>query len=603
MKRKGWFRLLALAAAGMAIVMIAHTAHADSAITVNSNDLLQPIRGFGASDAWYGGWTGYPLAMRKQMADDLFSTTTGAGLSMLRQRIPVSIEASPGVWDWTEDENNGAIWLAKQAEQRGVQTVWSTPWTPPAWMKSNDDVNNGGYLLPSHYQDYATYLATYIQQYQALYKLKIGAISIQNEPDQTQPYESCTWTSQQFHDFIAYYLIPTFQAEGITTHVIMPEFSGWNDSLAADTLADPVTADFIYAIATHDYWQTIAPFTDAEAAHKQVWETEVSNLGTNDPSINDGIYWAEVIQNSLVVGQANAWHYWWLFTTDSSGQSLISGDGYSTFTLNKRLWTIGNFSRFVRPGFHLIPLSSNNPESGVYTSAFLEQGTGKLVIVAINQNTSSTNLTVNLPAFSVPAIFPYRTSATEDLAALTSFDVAGHSFTYTLAPQSVTSFVGQGSVANPPAPVSIDAGGAGAGGFLPDFDYTAGNTYGVSASIDTSGANNPAPQEVYQTMRWGPFEYLVPGLTPGGKYIVRLHFAETYWTDPNKRLFNVVIDGKKVLSNFDVYATAGGMDKAVVEQFTVKANVAGQIRLQFINGSADNAMVSGIEIQPVAAAS
>ncbi|HEX5324986.1 MAG TPA: glycoside hydrolase, partial [Capsulimonadaceae bacterium] len=277
---------LLLAAAAL-VCSLAQPARADSTVTVNSNQLLQTITGFGASDAWYAPVIhGYPPALRSQILDDFFSTKTGAGLSMLRHRIPPSIEPSPGVWDWTTD--NDAVWLTKQAQARGVATVWSTPWTPPGWMKSNNDVNNGGSLLPAHYQDYATYLATYIQQYQTLFKVKISAISLQNEPDITASYESANWSSQQFHDFLADYLIPTFQKAGLTTHVIMPEESGWRDDLASATLSDPATANFIYGIATHDYSGTIAPFTDADSAGKPVWETEVSNLGGNDPSIGDG---------------------------------------------------------------------------------------------------------------------------------------------------------------------------------------------------------------------------------------------------------------------------------------------------------------------------
>jgi glucuronoarabinoxylan endo-1,4-beta-xylanase len=578
------------------LVLCAFPALADSVITLNSNLQLQEIQGFGASDAWYAPVIhGYPPAMQKQILDDFFSTTTGAGLSMLRHRIPPSIEPAPNQWDWTTD--NDAIWLTNQAIQRGVGIVWSTPWTPPAWMKSNNDVNNGGYLLPSHYQDYANYLATYIQHYQTWFKVRIAAVSLQNEPDITASYESCNWTGQEFHDFLAGFLIPTFKKDGITAKVIMPEQSGWFDNLAGPTLADPTTANFIYGVATHDYWGTITPFADAEAAGKRVWETEVSNLGTNDPSINDALYWAQALHTSLVVGHANAWHYWWLFTSDSTGQSLITGDGFSTFTVNKRLWTIGNFSRFVRPGFRMVGLSSNNPESGVYTSAFLRQDSGQLVIVAINSNNNTTNLGVNLPAYLVSSLTPYRTSATEDLATLLSFPVSGNSFSYALAPQSVTTFVGQGAIDNPQAPVRIDAGGTGAGSFSTDFDYTAGNSFGVSAPIDTSGVTSPAPQEVYQTQRWGQFQYIVPGLTPYGKYTVRLHFAETYWTGPGQRLFNVTINGQPELANFDVFQAAGGMDKAVVKQFTTRATQDGKVVVQFTNGLADNAMVSGIEVQ------
>jgi O-glycosyl hydrolase len=166
-------------------------------------------------------------------------------------------------------------------------------------MKSNDSPYNGGSLEPAYYQAYAQYLAAYIQNYQSMFGVTIDGVSLQNEPDQNQPYESCLWTSQEFHDFIAQALIPTFQADSITAKVIMPEFSGWSDALAADTLADPTTAAAVDVIASHDYSGTIAPFTDALADDKQVWETEVSNLGTNDPTIVDGLNWAITIQNTL----------------------------------------------------------------------------------------------------------------------------------------------------------------------------------------------------------------------------------------------------------------------------------------------------------------
>ncbi|HEX5322449.1 MAG TPA: malectin domain-containing carbohydrate-binding protein, partial [Capsulimonadaceae bacterium] len=234
-----------------------------------------------------------------------------------------------------------------------------------------------------------------------------------------------------------------------------------------------------------------------------------------------------------------------------------------------------------------------------YASAFRKAATGQVVVVAINQNSVPTNLTVNLPAYSVSTLTPYRTSATENLAALTPFSVSGHSFTYTLAPQSVTSFAGQGVVSNPSAPLSIDAGGVGSGAFTPDFDFTAGNMFAVASAIDTSGVASPAPQEVYQTMRWGQFNYAIPGLTPAQKYTVRLHFAETYWTGPGERLFTVAINGRPVLSNFDVFQAAGGQNKALVKQFTIKANAQGKITIQFINGPVDNAMVSGIEVLPI----
>jgi hypothetical protein len=176
--------------------------------------------------------------------------------------------------------------------------------------------------------------------------------------------------------------------------------------------------------------------------------------------------------------------------------------------------------------------------------------------------------------------------------------VANKSFTCTLDPQSVTTFVGKGTVSNPSVPIHIACASNGIAPFLPDFDYNTGNTYSVSAAIDTSAVADPAPAAVYQNQRWypGTFQYAIAGLTAGKKYAVRLHFAETYFTGPAKRLFNVAINGTQVLNNFDVFAAAGAADKAVIETFPARATPKGEIEIAFSRGLADNPMVSGIEV-------
>ncbi|HLI69747.1 MAG TPA: glycoside hydrolase family 3 C-terminal domain-containing protein [Ktedonobacteraceae bacterium] len=145
--------------------------------------------------------------------------------------------------------------------------------------------------------------------------------------------------------------------------------------------------------------------------------------------------------------------------------------------------------------------------------------------------------------------------------------------------------------------VQINAGGSAVGSFIADTDYSGG---GVGASttsaIDTSGVSNPAPQAVYQTNRVGPsFSYTIPNLTPGGTYTVRLDFAETYWTAAGKRVFNVSINGNQVLTNFDIFATAGAANKAVAEQFTATASSSGAITIQFTS-VVDQAQINGIEV-------
>jgi len=145
--------------------------------------------------------------------------------------------------------------------------------------------------------------------------------------------------------------------------------------------------------------------------------------------------------------------------------------------------------------------------------------------------------------------------------------------------------------------VDISAGGPAAAPFVADEDYTGGATSDTTTAITTTGITNPAPQSVYQHNRYGNFTYTIPGLTAGASYTVRLDFAEEYWTAAGDRTFNVLINNNQVLTNFDIFATAGGEYKAVAESFTATASSAGAITIQFVTVK-DNAQVNGIEISP-----
>jgi hypothetical protein len=149
--------------------------------------------------------------------------------------------------------------------------------------------------------------------------------------------------------------------------------------------------------------------------------------------------------------------------------------------------------------------------------------------------------------------------------------------------------------------LDISAGAtAASGSYAADKDFSGGATAYTATTITTTGVTNPAPEAVYQNQRYGNFTYTLPGFTAGTTYLVRLHFDEFYWTATGKREFNVLINGTQVLTNFDVFATAGGEFKAVVEQFNAIANSSGDIVIQFVS-VIDNAEVNGIETETVSA--
>jgi hypothetical protein len=127
-------------------------------------------------------------------------------------------------------------------------------------------------------------------------------------------------------------------------------------------------------------------------------------------------------------------------------------------------------------------------------------------------------------------------------------------------------------------------------------DFTGGATINHANTIDLSAVTNPAPMAVYQSARIGNFTYTLPGFAAGSTHTVRLHFAETFFATAGSRTFNVSINGTQVLTNFDIFATAGAKNKALVEQFTVNANASGQYVIVFTT-VVNNSLVSGIEVR------
>jgi beta-glucanase (GH16 family) len=145
--------------------------------------------------------------------------------------------------------------------------------------------------------------------------------------------------------------------------------------------------------------------------------------------------------------------------------------------------------------------------------------------------------------------------------------------------------------------IAVNSGGSAASPFVADTDVTGGTVATTStATIVTSNVTNPAPQAVYKTERYNDFYYNFTGLNTGLVYTVRLHDCEIYFTGPGEREFNVFINGVQVLTNFDIFATAGGENIAVIKQYSVMPKANGMISIAYSNGAVDDAKSSGIEI-------
>ena len=390
-----------------------------NAAIVNWSDVHQTIEGFGASSAWRSSLT-------TAQADMFFSVTNGIGLSLLRNRI-------------APDGTTSEVSIMQQAVARGAK-VWSAPWSPPAAWKDNGSVNNGGHLLTSHYQDYASQLANYVANMKAA-GVPIYALSLQNEPDVTVTYESCLWSAQQYHDFVPYLHSALQNASAGSTLVLAGEQSPWSIDVDSAILADANTRGQVDILAAHYYGGTIQAFS---TQGKSLWETEISDYsGSYDGSISNGLYYADIIHRFLTVAEVNAWNWWYLIDATSYNMGLTDINGNPA----KRMYVLGNFSKFIRPGWVRIGVTN---AGSLEISAYKDPATGSFAVVAINRGTSSVTQTFSLNGVTADSVTPWVTSASLNLFAQSPVStVGGSSFTYTIPASSVVTLVSSTQTASP----------------------------------------------------------------------------------------------------------------------------------------------------------
>jgi glucuronoarabinoxylan endo-1,4-beta-xylanase len=395
-------------------------------------DLGQPrqrIDGFGASSAWT------TRDMTEAQADQFFSAETGIGLSLLRVQI-------------RPEGHTDELEAARKAVARGAG-VWAAPWSPPGEWKDNGSTRNGGTLLPDYRQAWADRLAAFAATMAAEGVPLIG-ISAQNEPNYTATWETCRYTPAEMVTFIRDFLGPALAGTGLTVPIIAPETQDWGTfaDFAGPILGDPAAAAFVGPLAMHNYGVANPyDYEPAGEAGKALWQTEISDdrNPTIDPGMTSAIRVAKLIHANLVQGGVSAWHYWWLNPRGDveTGNSALTQTGQ----LTRRGYAMGNWSRFVRPGFIRV-VSTVQPRGGVWTTAFHQSASGKIVVVVINESSQPVPQEFKILGGSTGEVTPWITSEASALEPAAPVSIVGGAFNYTLPGRSVTSFVGAGVAAD-----------------------------------------------------------------------------------------------------------------------------------------------------------
>jgi O-glycosyl hydrolase len=370
--------------------------------------------------------------------------------------------------------------------------VIASPWTAPAADKTNGMTTMGGHLKTTSYESWATKIANFASAN------KVYAMGAANEPDFAScgssigppcysDYDTMVFTATEMVNFVKV-LGPKLKANGVK--MIAPEPSEWihlwsNASATGSTVAghpnssdplkcgcfsntptttgcastcatgggydyghflakDPTAWGLIDIIGTHEYDTQKAEAWPADVdggkRSKPIYETEVSGVHywpNEGPSsdIANGVVVAEWIHSALVVGEASAWLYWW-YQASGDNEGLI----ISTSSLTKRAYTLGNYAKFVRPGYVMVDITGNSNAS-LLLSAF-KNTDGTVVVVAVNKGSAAATVPITISGGTAPTMCtPNVTSSSANLTAGTPVTVTGGTFSASLAGTTVTSFV------------------------------------------------------------------------------------------------------------------------------------------------------------------
>lgn len=377
-------------------------------ITVDDKPRYQAIDGFGF--ALTGGSAMHIIRMsadsRAALLKNLFATTAeNIGISYLRLSIGAS-DLNEKVFSYDDmpdgqtdptlkhfdlgPDKTDVIPVMKQilAINPAIK-IMGSPWSPPAWMKTNNDTR-GGRLKLDCYPVYAKYLVKYIQAMKAN-GINIDAITIQNEPLHPGNNPSLLMVAPDEADFIKNNLGPAFKAAGIKTKIIVYDHNADRPDYPISILNDPEARKYVDGSGFHLYGGNISALTDVHNAHpdKNIYFTEQMTVEPeNQSTIN--IVWPV---KSLIIGATRNWSRnvleWNLAAdpeykpyTDRGGCPMCQGAvtiDKNEVKKNVAYYSVAHASKFVRPGS--VRIASNSSDS-LPNVAFIRPDGKKVLIVA-----------------------------------------------------------------------------------------------------------------------------------------------------------------------------------------------------------------------------
>jgi glucosylceramidase len=394
----------------------------DICVFIDPSHQFQTIMGFGGAITDAAAETFAKLSADKQeeILKAYYDPENGIGYNIIRTNIN-SCDFSSDSYTYVQPNDTSLqtfsvqhdekfkIPLIKKANEKlnGSMILFCSPWSPPAWMKDNNDMLHGGKLKPEFYQPWANYFAKFIKTYEGM-GMKVWGVSTQNEPMAKQTWESCIYTAEEERDFIKNNLGPTLEKEGLKDKKIV----GWDHNRdlmyqrASVLLNDAEAAKYIWGIGFHWYetWTKSTPLYQNVKLVKEAFPntnlmfTEGCKEKFDFNKINDwslGELYADNILNDLNNG-ITGWCDWNILVDQTGGPNHVGNFCFAPLVgdvnTGKVHYTneysyIGHFSKFIRPGARRVVASSNR--DFLQTTSFINKN-GKLVVVVFNKTDNDT---------------------------------------------------------------------------------------------------------------------------------------------------------------------------------------------------------------------
>jgi glucosylceramidase len=385
-------------------------------VFIDDTKKFQTITGIGGAitDASAETLAKLPAATQEELINAYYSPDKGIGYSLIRTNMN-SCDFSSDTYTYVAD-NDAALKtfnIAHDEKYRipmikramtaagGKLPLFISPWSPPAWMKDNNDMLHGGKLKEEFKQSWANYFVKYIKAYESK-GIPVWGLTVQNEPMAKQKWESCIFSAEEERDFIRKYLGPTLQQQGLSSKKLI----AWDHNRdllyqrATTILNDPAAAKYVWGIGYHWYetWTGSAmQFDNLRRVHetfpdKNLVFTEgcVEKFDLNRiDSWSIGERYGFSMVNDFNSGSC-AWTDWNVLLDETGGPNHVGNFCFAPVHADtkagKLIYTnayyyLGHFSKFVKAGARRIGTASSRDK--LTTTAFINPD-GKMVVVVLN---------------------------------------------------------------------------------------------------------------------------------------------------------------------------------------------------------------------------